>query len=863
VSPLWSELRSLLGNRSLRRWWLLLAALVVVLHLFIEQRVIEQRDLTRDALLNDRLSVVRYQLESALTNNLSLINGLAAFISSDPDFPPEQYETYARTVLAREPALVNLAAAPDMVVEYVYPLSGNEQVLGLDYLQTPEQREQALQVVEQGMMIIAGPVNLVQGGVAFIGRAPVYIADESGQEQFWGIVSAPILVDSIYNQAGLTEAIEGMEIAVRSVNGESNPPAFFGQDALFDSADVLTMPITAGGSEWQIAAIPTTPLMTAWEIWLFRLASLIVLLLASLLLLLRSRNIIQNDNLRKIIFRNERFLRAVETVSRVGGWRWSGHHFTELSARTRKIMDLPDDGSTVNMAMFCHTLDSDGRQLVEECLQHALTYQHRLDEELELRRRNGELIWLHIKAEPVFIGEGEQELLGALQDITKAKELDQLIEFQANYDVLTHLPNRALFLDRLQTALLQAQRRSTRVALLFIDLDNFKSVNDNLGHDAGDELLVQAAQRIQNCVREADTVARHSGDEFVVLLADVFSNTVVARVADKIVSAMRVPFVIDERQIYCSVSIGAALYPDDGDQVDTLVIKADQAMYEVKKSGRNAWQFYTEAMQQESEQKHRLYNELVAAMESEQLKVFYQPVIDAVSGAVISCEALVRWPRENVDWVAPDMFIPLAEERGLINRIDLYVLRQALSFVGDLNSKLSTDVALSVNVSPKLLHMRDDDAHEWLRLLRRSHPCRLTIEITERVLLDGSESVLEALQSIDEAGVGVAIDDFGTGYSGLSYFSRFPVSVVKIDRSFVQSLPQASTQTTLVETILLMADKLGIAVVAEGVETKEQAAFLRNNQCNFLQGYHIAPPLSAEAFSEFVRQNRTSAAETH
>lgn len=863
MSPLWSDFQSLLRNRSLRRWWLLLAMLVVLFHLYVEQSVTEQRELTRNTLLNDRLSVVRYQLESSLTNNLSLINGLAAFIASNPDFSLLEFETYARTVLAREPALVNLAAAPELVVQYVYPMEGNERVIGLNYRDVPEQRDQALQVVEQGMMIIAGPVNLVQGGVAFIGRAPVYILSESGEEQLWGIVSAPILAESVYRQAGLAEPVEGMEIAIRAVNDVAVSPAFFGDDTLFENAGVLTMPVVAGGSQWQIAAIPTTPALTAFEQWLFRLGSLIVLLLASVLLLIRSRHIIQNENLRQIIFRNERFLRSVETVSKVGGWRWSGEFFTELSSRTRQIMGIPEDFDTVDLNMFCHSLDETGRQHVEQCLEHALTYRHRLDDELELRRRDGQLVWLHIKAEPVAMPGGKYELIGALQDITKAKEMDQLIEFQANYDVLTRLPNRTLFLDRLQTALLQAQRRSTRVALLFIDLDNFKSVNDNLGHDAGDELLVQAAQRIRDCVRTEDTVARHSGDEFVVLLADLFSSSVVARVADKIVSAMRVPFVIDNRLIYCSVSIGAASYPEDGDQADTLVIKADQAMYEVKKSGRNAWQYYTEAMQRESEQKHRLYNELVAAIDGEILTVFYQPVIDAISGEVVGCEALVRWPIENAGWVPPDIFIPLAEERGLINRIDLYVLRHALNFMDAQNKDMGAELALSVNVSPKLLHMRDDDAQDWLRLLKGSHISRTTIEITERVLLDGSESVLSVLQSINEAGVRVAIDDFGTGYSGLSYFSRFPVSVVKIDRSYVRGLPEDSTETTLVETILMMARKLGIVVVAEGVETEEQAAFLRNNHCHYLQGYHIAPPMSAEEFSVFVRQNRTSMAESH
>ena len=489
--------------------------------------------------------------------------------------------------------------------------------------------------------------------------------------------------------------------------------------------------------------------------------------------------------------------------------------------------------------------------MLQHYITQAVKLRQRMDQELELRRREGRVIWVHMKAEVVGVDAGRVELIGALQDITQQKKVDQLIEYQANYDSLTGLPNRGLFQDRLHTALLQAKRRSTRIGVLFVDLDNFKSVNDNLGHDAGDELLVESAQRIQNSIRSLDTVARYSGDEFVALLVDVFSATVVSRIADDIVAAMRKPFVIAGRQVYCSVSIGVAFYPDDGDNVDTLVIKADQAMYEVKKSGRNSWLFYTTAMQLESEQKHHLYNELVMAIDNNQLTVFYQPIVDAASGRVVSCEALVRWPHEE-GWIGPDTFIPIAEERGLINRIDLLVLRSSLQFLNELNTSLERPLALSVNVSPRLLHLRDDDAQEWLRELERETTVRVTIEITERVLVEDSDQTHKILDQLHEAGVQIAIDDFGTGYSGLSYFSRFPVSSVKIDRSFVQDLGVKSTETTLVETILLLASKLNIKVVAEGVETEQQAEFLRLNRCDFLQGYHISKPLSEQDFRDFV-----------
>lgn len=854
----------LLANRSLLISLLLLAMLVAGLQFYVERRYVEQQYTEQRELVSERLSVIRYQLESTLTNNLSLINGLAAFIASYPDFTESQFELYASTVLAREPALVNLAAAPDLVIRYIYPFESNRTALGLDYMQQADQRDAVLRVVESGGMVIAGPLELVQGGYAFIGRAPVYVLDADGQSVFWGIVSAPILAESVYQNAGLPDVPEDLNLAIRSVEAAGDSAVFFGLPDTFRNPASVVMPVSAGGSVWEIAAVPTPLLARSNNVILaMRTSSVVVFMLLSILLALRHRQHGNNAALKNIIFRNERFLRAVETVSQVGGWRWSDGLFTEISTQARDIMALPRNEAAVGMATFCDSLDTRSAEVIEHHITRAMQEKQRIDQELELKRREGRVVWLHLKAEIITLDNGKVELIGAIQDITQPKKVDQLIEYQANYDSLTGLPNRALFQDRLRTALKHAQRRSTRIAVLFVDLDNFKSVNDNLGHDAGDELLVESAARIQSCIRSVDTVARYSGDEFVALLMDVFSATVVARIADDMVQVMRKPFELDGRQVYCSTSIGVAFYPDDGDSADTLVIKADQAMYEVKKSGRNSWQFYTAAMQLESEQKHHLFNELVVAIEKEQLSVFYQPVVDAANGRLVSCEALVRWQQEDGSYVAPDVFIPVAEERGLINRIDLFVLRSALAFMTGLNQTLADPVSLSVNVSPRLLQLRDDDAQDWLRLVEKESNVKMMVEITERVLVEDIGEVHKVLDQLNSAGVQIAIDDFGTGYSGLSYFSRFPVSVVKIDRSFVREIGSRNTETTLVETILMLASKLDIQVVAEGVELEEQAIFLRDNHCDFLQGYHISPPLSEQDFRTYIRQKTTSAVEIH
>lgn len=849
------------AKRSLILSLVLLAAAMLVLEYFLESRFVgrqlaEQREETAE-----RLGVIRYQLESTLANNLSLINGLAAFISSDPDFTEAQFNRYAETVISREPALVNLAAAPDLVIRYVYPYESNRAAIGLDYMTVPDQRDAVLKVVETGDMVIAGPVELVQGGRAFVGRAPVYVSTADGAEQLWGIVSSPMLADTIYSMSGLNEIPPDMELAIRGVDDVMPGVVFFGDAATFDHPGAVTMPVVADGSAWEIAAAPAMAAATISSgINSLRATTMAAFLLLSVVVVLRHRQFEHNQTLRAIIFRNERFLRAVETVSRVGGWRWSGGRFTEVSTQARDIMRLPLEDASFDMSAFCHDIDGRSRELFESCIVNAAQNLNRIDRELELRRTDGDVFWLHLKAEIITNDGDDPELVGAIQDITQQKKADQLIEYQANYDLLTGLPNRALFQDRLQHALLHAARRSTRIAVLFVDLDNFKSVNDNLGHDAGDELLVESARRIEASVRSIDTVARYSGDEFVALLVDVFSASVASRIAENMVMAMRNPFSLGGRLVYCSASIGVSFYPDDGEQPDTLLIKSDQAMYEVKKSGRNAWQFYTAAMQLESEHKHRLYNELVSAINEGRLQVYYQPVVKASDGRIVSCEALVRWPLADGSWITPDVFIPVAEERGLINRIDLFVLQESIKSIRRLNTQLDSPLGLSVNVSPRLLHLRDDDAQDWLRVLEQEHSVAVTIEITERVLVDEQGNTKNVLEQLHAAGVRIAIDDFGTGYSGLSYFSRFPVSAVKIDRSFVRNLGQRATETTLVETILLLASKLGIQVVAEGVETAVQADFLRSHHCDYLQGYYIAPPLSEQAFAEMVIAQMTNAA---
>ncbi len=805
----------------------------------------------------ENLSSVRYQLESGLANSLSLVNGLGAFIASNPDFTQQEYDTYAATVLMREPALLNLAAAPGLVVRHVYPIEGNEEVLGLDFNTFEPQRAAVLRVVRTGSMVVAGPVDLVQGGSGFVARSPVYINEADGTRRLWGIVSAPISVASLYADTDLFDPGTGLEIAIRGRDGLGpEGEVFFGDPSVFGNPRTVTMPVVVGGGSWQIGAYALSDIRDGNPaILAVRVTCLLLALLCMLAVSLRQRALRKEHAYEQRIFRNEQFLREVETVSRVGGWRLTADgQFSEVSEQFRHIMGVSTEAEPLSLERLCaHFSDESGRllrRLVERALQRSLNF----DTELRLLRRDDSELWLHIRGEIIRHSAQHKELVGAIQDITKAKKADSLIEYQANYDALTGLANRTLFRDRLSHALAAARRTSTKLAVVFIDLDNFKSVNDNLGHDVGDEVLVEAARRIRSCVREVDTVARYSGDEFIIVIRDVFTESSVWRIVDNIVATVAQPYALGTHQVYCGASVGISFFPDDATDGDTLIIKADQAMYEVKKSGRNGWLFYTDEMQKKSERRHDLYTQLVQALKSNALSVHYQPIHSLRENRIVGCEALVRWQLPDGSYVPPDDFIPLAEESGLVLSIDLLVLRTAHEFLSALNEEFKQNLGLSVNVSTRLLYMRDDSAQEWFRLIRTQDNVPLTVEITERVLVEDAARALKLLDELSSAGVHISIDDFGTGYSGLSYLSRFPVHGLKIDRSFVAKIGVAKTEEALIETMLLMASRLQLRVVAEGIETPQQLDFLKAANCDLVQGYLLGRPMAAAQLRALIAQ---------
>ncbi|MDH5546540.1 MAG: EAL domain-containing protein [Gammaproteobacteria bacterium] len=475
-----------------------------------------------------------------------------------------------------------------------------------------------------------------------------------------------------------------------------------------------------------------------------------------------------------------------------------------------------------------------------------------------VKHNDGHYVWMETRTKATMDPHTGDiaEIIAVSRDITERKESEERLLYLANYDSLTGLPNRALFRDRLRRAIARAQRNSGKVALMFLDLDRFKTINDSLGHHAGDQLLRGVARRLKQHAREGDTIARLGGDEFTVILEGVKDSDDAAIVAEKILELMQAPFRLDGHEVVVTPSIGITIFPDDADDMRSLLKNADTAMYRSKETGRNGFQFYTADMNAKAYELLLLENNLRHAMERNEFELHYQPQIDLHSQAVIGLEALLRWKHPERGMIQPETFIPYAEETGMIIQIGQYVLREACREAKKwADAGLQTRVA--VNLSMYQFVDKDFVVHVADALRETQLPAHmLELEVTESFLAHNVEQAAETLRRLHRLGVHLSIDDFGTGYSSLSYLKQFPLNTLKIDQSFVQDIGEGNDSATIAEAIVGLGKSLGLNVIAEGVEKDEQMYFLRDRGCDLAQGFLISHPMEASKVIPWLRQNR-------
>ncbi len=448
------------------------------------------------------------------------------------------------------------------------------------------------------------------------------------------------------------------------------------------------------------------------------------------------------------------------------------------------------------------------------------------------------------------------QFVSVFSDITERKKTEEVIWRQANFDSLTGLANRLMFNNRLKQELEHHRRLGGKIAVMYLDLDGFKDVNDSLGHAAGDALLIQVAERLQQLTRRTDMVSRLGGDEFTLLVSDFGHSEVVGTLAEGVLESISQPIPIEGTDVRVSASIGIALFPDDGVSHEALTKHADLAMYQAKESGKNNYKFFQKEMNARAMSRMALINDLHQAVDARAFELYYQPKIRLLDGKVIGMEALIRWPREGCGLIPPDTFIPCAEETGLIIPMGHWVLEQACMQASAWNSQFATGLKVAVNLSSRQFRVKNLVTEVLAVLDAQKLPAALLeLEITESILMDDVEDAISVMHEIKDSGISIAIDNFGTGYSSLSYLKRFPISTLKIDKSFIRELTEDSADAAIVGSTITLAKSLDLEVVAEGVENADQLEYLKKQQCHSVQGYHIAKPMPAAEFEQFLSAN--------
>ncbi|WP_244898504.1 sensor domain-containing protein [Pseudoalteromonas ulvae] len=542
--------------------------------------------------------------------------------------------------------------------------------------------------------------------------------------------------------------------------------------------------------------------------------------------------------------------------SSAGIWDWNIlDDSVYYSEKFTDLLGFDNLAFGTNWSSLTDQVHPDDIELFENQLQNHLDDPFEIfDIECRLITQKNNPHWFNIVGEAVRDQNGYPlRMVGSISDITDKKQSQHVIWQQANFDPLTALPNRNMFADRLKQEIIKSKRHGFKFALMFIDLDHFKEVNDTLGHDAGDHVLVEVAERLQLILRGSDTIARIGGDEFTALISQISEIENVEGIAQKLIQTIELPFYYQGESIFISASIGITLFPEHSDRMDELMKFADQAMYRSKDEGRKRFSYFTPEMQETANINRQLTQELRLAIVDHDFKVLYQPIMCLKTGEVHKAEALIRWHHPELGTISPAEFIPLAERCGAIIDIGNWIFSTAAKQVQHWQQTLDPDFQISINKSPAQFQNPDPSADSrWIDALTHLGLNKgICLEITEGLLLDDGSIIHQRLQKFQAAGFEISLDDFGTGYSSLSYLTKFDINFLKIDRAFVSDLENSLQNQALCEAIIVMSHKLGLKVIAEGVETSNQLNFLKLAECDYAQGYYISRPITAE---EFERQ---------
>jgi len=834
------------------------------------------------SIVADELNPIRSKLETYINGNVQLVRGLIGTVATEPDMQQPRFSDLARSVFSERSQLRNLAAAPGLVVSMVYPVAGNEKAIGLDYRTNDKQRGSVMRAVASGKMVLAGPVDLVQGGRGLIGRFPV-TTGAGGNKRFWGLISAVIDIDRLYRDSGLVSSTLDIAIAGRDGQGRSGA-IFFGDAAIFDKAPVELNVMLPGGT-WRMAAIPkggwpTTP----QNAWLVRLLILLGgLMIVVPMIVTGHLTTERQDNMRALRQNKDQLqelshrLKIALDTSEIGVW--------ELDIDSGKLLwdsrmkELYGIGSSMREVYddWRDTLHPEDLARAEAEFAEALATGGAYNTEFRIRLPSGEI--RHIRAiGSTYVGaNGNRKIVGVNWDVTadvetratlsEAKRLAEAhsaeleaarhrMEFNALHDPLTGLPNRR-FLDQILADRVRKFDARARLSIFHIDLDRFKQINDTMGHAAGDEILRHAAGLLRSNARESDFVARIGGDEFVIIRAGGSSEEDTA-LASRIIEAMSSPVRYKDQECRIGVSIGIAAQTAAADELSQILVNADIALYEAKRRGRNRHETFTGALKTAVFQTKQTADEILRGLEQNEFVAFFQPQFSPKSLDIIGVEALARWDHPTKGLIGPHAFLKTAEDINVVAAIDQKILEQALFQICRWEANGIHIPKVSVNLS----YSRLRDEGLVARLEQMSIPKgRLSFELLESISFDENDvTVMSNIRRIKELGIDIEIDDFGTGYASILSLLKLTPRRLKIDRQLVLPILDSPAERRLVESIIDIGTSLGIEVIAEGVETLDHAHILKELECHGLQGYAFARPMSANDLATFVFERRWRAA---
>ena len=826
-----------------------------------------------------KVNVIRAKLEGNINGNLQLVRGLVAAVTTEPYMGQQRFAELASRLFSEESQLRNIAGAPDLVISLMYPMAGNEKAIGLDYRKNDQQRAAALRARDERKLILAGPVDLAQGGRAFIGRFPVFVKSAGNTDRFWGIVSAVVDVQRLYKASGLLDKDLGIDIALIGNDAlGTNGIQFFGDERVVKSNPVTADVLVPSGS-WRIAAVPTsgwpaTP-GNAWQLRAIMAAAaaliLIPFLAAGRLIGERQRNYWE-------LHRLSRRLELALEASTIGVWE----HDLETNDltwddRVNEIYGRDPDGGPPGYSDWAgaiHPADLPGA-LAD--FDNAAAGRSTYSSQYRIIRPDGEI--RHVRSRAIFYqtANNSPRMVGAEWDVTadvllntdlvRAKQLTESkntelesakarIEHIALHDSLTDLPNRRYLDQVLEDYAAKARLSGGYAALLHVDLDRFKHINDTLGHAAGDAMLVHASSVLQSNVGDRGFVARVGGDEFIVLCTVHEDVDQAAVLANRIIEQMRRPVYYHGHQCRFGVSVGIAI--DNGRVADAkqLLVNADIALYRAKRRGRNRHEFFSGELQSEIVNTKRIADEILAGLERNEFIVFYQPQFDAKTLEIVGVEALARWRHPEKGILAPDVFLKTAEELNVVSVIDRKVLQQSLLDFDVWSAEKIGIPRVSVNVSARRL--QDEELLKSLRDLN-IRKGTVSFELVESIFLDDNDELVTwNVEQIKQLGIDVEIDDFGTGYASIVSLLKLQPRRLKIDRQLVDPIVNSPQRRQVVSSIIEIGRSLGIEIVAEGVETMEHARILKGLGCDILQGYAFGHAMDAEGLKRFVRSRRLS-----